>query len=339
MRRAGGGIQQLLRLLRLLRHGGGGGADATAEGRGVDGLRLGAVDVDLLLEVLGLVIVFHRHHLALPHLQLRDLSAELLQRLDRGLELLGLVVVLVLDGLLLGGDERAHDLRRRRVEVHVERHVVRRARRRRHRLQLSEPAERLLELRVLLEGMQVLTERVDGHDADLTVDVERVDVVLVDHEPQELRPRVLARLGQVDVLQLARAVLAALVGVEAEVAEAAERGVLQRGRLERVGARADEQLDLLRDLGLVRQDLQRRELDQPVELDDDLLRVVAHAGGLPAARVGRVRVELARRVLLVLRAAVAHAEPQLARLARLRRRLRHGHRRAPRRLDAPRPSA
>ena len=82
---------------------------------------------------------------------------------------------------------------------------------------------------------------------DWPVDVEAVDVVLVDYQPQELGARVLPRLAQVDVLKLARAVLAALVRVQAQVAEAAEAGALQRRRLQCVLAAAHVQLDLLCD--------------------------------------------------------------------------------------------
>ena len=57
--------------------------------------------------------------------------------------------------------------------------------------------------------------------------VEAVDVVLVDDKPQKLSASILPRFTQVDVLQLACAVLTALVGVQAQVPEAPEAGALQ----------------------------------------------------------------------------------------------------------------
>jgi hypothetical protein len=153
-----------------------------------------------------------------------------------------------------------------------------------------------------------LAERVDGDEADLREEVERVGVAAVQQQLEELAARL-----EVDALELARLEAGLLVRVEAQVAEAREV------RAHVVGAGAREELDARRDLVLVRQQLHERDGGGAVEEGEpDLARELAEARALPALGLRAVEVQLRRRVVRVLARGEDHLEAQLAARARAR---------------------
>lgn len=132
-----------------------------------------------------------------------------------------------------------------------------------------------------------------------------VDVAFVEEEAEIVA---LGGLWHVHRLQLTRLELAPLVGVEREVAEANKRGA--RNAASRSGHagrhRADEELNLAGDFELVRKQLNLLHRDPAVELQHQLLRVLAPLRRLPAPRVRVEALQLARRVRAVLARARGH---------------------------------
>lgn len=165
---------------------------------------------------------------------------------------------------------------------------------------------------IILRGLELVQDfavNSQRDDADLIEDVRHVGVAASQRELE------IDGLG-VDLrrLELAGFEAARFVVGEGEVAEAVERGALERGKcagllVVAVGA-ANGEVDAGRDLGFVGKDFDHGDADLAVEAEDDLLRVFAELHGVPATGGAGVADELGDGEAFVLAGAVDDLEVQ-----------------------------
>lgn len=120
-------------------------------------------------------------------------------------------------------------------------------------------------------------------------------MTLMEHHLQQQRMSI-----DLHRLELSGLEVGALVGLERQVAESREVNVAE-GNLgvHDLAARGDEgeELDLGGDLGLVGEELDLAESTGIRELENDLLRVLAELGALPALALGTVGQQLGHGVV------------------------------------------
>lgn len=122
----------------------------------------------------------------------------------------------------------------------------------------------------------------------LAVDVQAIHATLVNDELQEQAIRI-----ELNRFELPRLKVTSLIRIEADVAHALELGARVRWARVSFHRSAHKNFDASGNFALMRKHLQLLNVGYRCKLYANLLRVLAEPRRLPAARVRRVRVELA----------------------------------------------